>query len=87
MDHTVFQVLAGATMKKDSFRDLDLPDDAAILSELLTVLLFSLEILSLEAPKVGLEVPKAMYIVLSLSLFGTKNVEESNKMCTGQLAY
>jgi len=56
MDRTVSQGLAGTTMGNESFSDLDYADDAAILAELLSVLLLSLEILSLEAPRIGLEV-------------------------------
>jgi len=56
MDRTVSQSLAGATIGNISFRDLDYADDAAILSELLSVLRFSLEILNLGAPRVGLKV-------------------------------
>jgi len=43
-------------MGNESFSDLDYAADAAILAELLSLLLFHLEILSLEAPRVDLEV-------------------------------
>jgi len=56
MDRTVSQSLARATMGNKSFNNLDYADNATILTKLLSVLLFSLEILSLDALRVGLEV-------------------------------
>jgi len=56
MDHTALQSLAQATMGNESFSDLNYADDAAILAELLSVHLFSLENISLGASRIGLEV-------------------------------
>jgi len=56
MERKALQSLAGAIMGNESFSDMDYANDAAILVELLLVLLFSLEIFNLEAPRVGLQV-------------------------------
>jgi len=56
MDRTVHRGLAGNSIGSHVFTDLDFADDVAVLSEMLEILILSLEILHDEARPVGLEI-------------------------------
>jgi len=56
MDRTVHRGLAGISIGSQVFTDLDFADDVAVLSEMLEILILSLEILHDEARPLGLEI-------------------------------
>jgi len=56
MDRTVHRGFAGISVGSQVFTDLDFADDVAVLSEMLEILILSLEILYYEALPLGLEI-------------------------------
>ena len=56
MDRTVHRGFAGKSIGNQVFTDLDFADDVAVLSEMLEILILSLEIMCYEALTFGLEI-------------------------------
>ena len=56
MDRTVHCGLVGISIGSQVFTDLDFADDVAVLSEMLDILILSLEMLHNEARPLGLEI-------------------------------